>query len=62
MFNFERERGTKTILGNMEHKKTIFCFGGTSQCISGIHRNRYRHERDSLTFHFPVRSFRKFQN
>ena len=38
-------RGTKTIIGNKEHKKTIFRFrgnSGTSQFISGEHGNRYR--------------------
>ena len=37
-------RGTKTILGNREHKKTNFQFlgnRGTSQFISGEQRNRY---------------------
>ena len=43
--NFEGNRGTKTILGNREHKKTIFFFWGgggnrgTSQFISGEQRN-----------------------
>ena len=27
--NFEGNRGTKTILGSREHKKTFFYFGGT---------------------------------
>ena len=43
-FNFEGNRGTKTILGNMEHKKTNFRFlgnRGTSQFISGEQGNRY---------------------
>ena len=38
MQNFEGNRGTKTILGNREHKKTNFLFlgnRGTSQFISG---------------------------
>ena len=38
MPNYEGNRGTKTILGNREHKKTYFGFlgnGGTSQLISG---------------------------
>ena len=41
--NFEGNRGSKTILGNREHKKQIFVFlgTGTSQFISGEHRNRY---------------------
>ena len=42
--NFEGNRGTKTILGNMEHKKTNFRFlgnRGTSQFISGEQGNRY---------------------
>ena len=42
--NFEGNRGTKTILGNREHKKTIFRFlgnRGTSQFISGEHGSRY---------------------
>ena len=37
-------RGTKTILGNREHKKTNFRFlgnRGTSQFISGEQGNRY---------------------
>ena len=42
--NFEGNRGTKTILGNREHKKTKFRFlgnRGTSQFISGEQGNRY---------------------
>ena len=42
--NFEGNRGTKTILGNREHKKTNFQFlenRGTSQFISGEQGNRY---------------------
>ena len=42
--NFEGNRGTKTILGNMKHKKTNFRFlgnRGTSQFISGEQGNRY---------------------
>ena len=42
--NFEGNRGTKTILGNREHKKTNFRFlgnRGTSQFISGEQGNRY---------------------
>ena len=42
--NFEGNRGTKTILGNREHKKTNFRFlgnRGTSQFISGDQGNRY---------------------
>ena len=42
--NFEENRGTKTILGNREHKKTNFRFfgnRGTSQFISGEQGNRY---------------------
>ena len=42
--NFEGDRGTKTILGNREHKKTNFRFlgnRGTSQFISGEQGNRY---------------------
>ena len=41
---FLGEQGTKTILGNMEHKKTNFRFlgnRGTSQFISGEQGNRY---------------------
>ena len=44
MSNFEGNRGTKTILGNREHKKTNFRFWGnreTSQFISGEQGNRY---------------------
>ena len=33
---FERNRGTNTILGNREHRKQIFDFGGT-----GEQANRY---------------------
>ena len=42
--NFEVNRGTKTILGNREHKKQSFDFfgnRGTSQFISGEQGNRY---------------------
>ena len=42
--NFEGNKGTKTILGNREHKKTNFPFlgnRGTSQFISGEQGNRY---------------------
>ena len=42
--NFEGNRGTKTILGNREHKKTNFRFlgnMGTSQFISGEQGNKY---------------------
>ena len=42
--NFERYRGTMTILGNMDHKKTNFRFlgnRGTSQFISGEQGNGY---------------------
>ena len=42
--NFEGNRGTKTILGNREHKKTNFRFlgnRGTSQFISGEQEIRY---------------------
>ena len=42
--NFEGNRGTKTILGIREHKKTNFRFlgnRGTSQFISGEQGNRY---------------------
>ena len=42
--NFEGNRGTKTILGNREHKKTNFRFlgnRGTSQFISGEQGNWY---------------------
>ena len=42
--NFEGNKGTKTILGNREHKKTNFWFFGnreTSQFISGEQGNRY---------------------
>ena len=42
--NCEGNRGTKTILGNREHKKTNFRFWGnrgTSQFISGEQGNRY---------------------
>ena len=42
--NFEGNRGTKTILGNMERRKTNFrILGnmGTSQIISGEQGNRY---------------------
>ena len=42
--NFEGNRGTKTILGNREHKKTNFRFWGnrrSSQFISGEQGNRY---------------------
>ena len=42
--NFEGNRGTKTILGNREHKKTNFRFLGnreTSQFISEEQGNRY---------------------
>ena len=60
-----RERGTKTMLGNREHKKTNFLFGGTSQFISGILGNGYPQGRVSFipsrTFHIPVLSFPKFQ-
>ena len=41
---FEGNRGTKTILGNGEHKQTTFRFlgnRGTSQFISGEQGNRY---------------------
>ena len=41
--NFEGKRGTKTILGNREHKKAIFNFWGnrgTSQFISGETREQ----------------------
>ena len=44
MPNLEGNRGTKTILGNREHKKTNFRFlgnRGTSQFISGEQGNRY---------------------
>ena len=44
--NFEGNRGTKTILGNREHKKTNFRFlgnRGTSHFISGEQGNRYPH-------------------
>ena len=49
--NFEGNRGTKTILGNREHKKTNFRFlgnRGTSQFISGEQGNRYPPGRASL--------------
>ena len=42
--NFEGNRGTKTILGNREHKKAIFRFlgnRGTSEFLSGEQGNRY---------------------
>ena len=42
--NFEGNRGTKTILGNREHKKTNFRFWGnrgTSQFSSREQGNRY---------------------
>ena len=42
--NFEGNMGTKTILGNREHKITNFGFfgnRGTSQFISGEQGNRY---------------------
>ena len=41
--NVEGNRGTKTILGNREHKKTNFRLGnrGTCQFISGEQGNRY---------------------
>ena len=42
--NYVGNRGTKTILGNREHKKTKFRFLGnrvTSQFISGKQGNRY---------------------
>ena len=42
--NFEGNRGTKTNLGNREHKKTNFRFLGnreTGQFISGEQGNRY---------------------
>ena len=29
--NFEGNRGTKTIMGNREHRKQIFDFGGTGE-------------------------------
>ena len=44
MPNLEGNRGTKTILGNREHKKTNFRFlgnRGTSQFISGEQGNMY---------------------
>ena len=44
MPNFERNRGTKTIFGNWEHKKTNIRFSenrGTSQFLSGEQGNRY---------------------
>ena len=44
MSNFEGNGGTKTILGNREHKKTNFRFlgnRGTSQFILGEQGNRY---------------------
>ena len=52
MTNFEGNRGTKTILGNREHKKTNFRFlgnSGTSHFISGEQGNRYPPGRASLT-------------
>ena len=45
---FEGIRGTKTILGNREHKKTNFRFLGTSQFISGEQGNRYPPGRASM--------------
>ena len=38
--NFDRNRGTKTILGNREPKKQIYDIWGTSQFISGEQGNR----------------------
>ena len=55
---FEGNRGTKTILGNTEHKKTNFRFWGnmgvkgTSQFISGEQGNRY-----SLPLHWEGLNF-----
>ena len=49
--NFEGNMGTKTILGNREHKKTNFRFlgnRGTSQFISGEQGNRYPPGRASI--------------
>ena len=49
--NFEGNRGTKSILGNREHKKTNFHFlgnRGTSQFISREQGNRYPPGRASL--------------
>ena len=51
MPHFEGNRGTKTILGNREHKKTNFRFlgnRGTSQFISGEQGNRYPPGRASI--------------
>ena len=41
MSNFEGNRGTKSILGNREHKKTNFRFLGNKPIISGEQGNRY---------------------
>ena len=54
--NFKGNRGTKTILGNREHKKTNFRFfgnRGTSQFISGEQGNRYPPGRVSEVFLYP---------
>ena len=51
--NFKGNRGTKTILGNREHKKTNFQFfgnRGTSQFISGEQGSRYPPGRASSVF------------
>ena len=49
-------RGTKTIFGNREHKKTNFRFlgkRGTSQFISGEQGNRYPPRRAFLIYQLP---------
>ena len=51
--NFKGNRGTKTILGNREHKKTNFRFLGnrvTSQFISGEQGSKYPPGRASSVF------------
>ena len=55
--NFEGNRGTKTILGNREHKKTNFRFlgnRGTSQFISGELGNMYPPGRASKILNIQI--------
>ena len=56
--NFDGNRGTKTILGNREHKKTAHFqfFGnmGTSQFISGEQGTRYPPGRASVLVSGPA--------
>ena len=40
MPNFEGNRGTKTILGNREHRKQFFNFGGTWEQANLFQENK----------------------